>query len=213
MQIVGVGPNPARFLTVEAIERISQADLLISSESMLREIDGFRIEAEIDLSDKEIVVWDGSVRETLTEYADNDPVVIARGDPTYMGVGRLASLLFDDVKIVPGVSSLQALTARFGLGFHEVEAHVNLHSGKDVKKVVENLGAGRTTAVLFGKVRPAKVVEVIESTGLNVKVIAGERLWYPDERLATELHSLRDFSEFTVAIFEPDHASSKLTLR
>ncbi|AAM02641.1 SAM-dependent methyltransferase [Methanopyrus kandleri] len=205
MQVVGVGPNPTRFLTIEAIERIARADLLISSESILREIDGLRVEAEIDLSDKEVVTWNGSVRETLTEYADSDPVVVARGDPTYMGVGRLASLLFDDVEIVPGVSSLQALTARFGRGFHEVEAHVNLHSEEDVEKVVESLGAGRTTAVLFGKVRPAKVVETIESVGLNVKVIAGERLWYPDERLATELHSLRNFSEFTVAIFEPDH--------
>ncbi|WP_456483823.1 SAM-dependent methyltransferase [Methanopyrus kandleri] len=213
MQVVGVGPNPARFLTIEAIERIARADLLISSESILREIDGLRVEAEIDLSDKEVVTWNGSVRETLTEYADSDPVVVARGDPTYMGVGRLASLLFDDVEIVPGVSSLQALTARFGRGFHEVEAHVNLHSEEDVEKVVESLGAGRTTAVLFGKVRPAKVVETIESVGLNVKVIAGERLWYPDERLATELHSLRNFSEFTVAIFEPDHASSKPSLR
>ncbi|WP_456482215.1 SAM-dependent methyltransferase [Methanopyrus sp.] len=209
MQVVGVGPNPARFLTIEAIERIARADLLIGSESMFREIDGLKIEVEIDLSDKEMVTWNGSVRETLEEYADDDPVVIARGDPTYMGVGRLAALLFDDVEIVPGVSSLQALMARFGRGFHEVEAHVNLHSEEDVERVLENLKAGRTTAVLFGRVQPREVVETVESADLSVKVIAGERLWYPDERIASELRSLREFSEFTVAVFEPDRGGSR----
>ncbi len=202
MEVVGVGPNPRYFLTLEALRRIERADLLVGSESLFRELDGLKVEVELDLSDKDLVTWNGSVRSVLEDVAPRNPVVLARGDPMYMGVGKLASALFEDVEVVPGVSSLQALLAKFGLGFHEVESHVNLHSRREIKKVVEEVRAGRTTAVLFGKVRPAELVDELERSGVEVEVLAGERLWYEDERLVRDLEDLRDLSHFTVAVLK-----------
>ncbi|WP_456466776.1 SAM-dependent methyltransferase [Methanopyrus sp.] len=200
MEVVGVGPNPRRFLTLEALKRIERADLLVGSESMFRELDGLRVEVELDLSEKELVTWNGSVRDVLEEVAPRGPVVLARGDPMYMGVGRLATALFEDVEVVPGVSSLQALMARFGRGFHEVERHVNLHSRQEVKKVIDLVREGYTTAVLFGKVRPSELVDELKRSGVRVDVLAGERLWYGDERLVRDLDGLRELSPFTVAV-------------
>jgi len=205
LEVVGVGPNPRLFLTVEGLRRIEEADVVVSSESMLREIDGMRVEFEVDLSGKEVLTWDGSVRDVLDEAAElgRRTVVLARGDPLYMGVGKLACI-FHDAEVVPGVSSLQALLARECMGFHEVEAHVNLHSEEDVDEVVRNVKDGRVTAVLYGKVEPAAVVEALEREGLtDVGVLAGERLWYPDEVVARDLDALSRMSHFSVSVFFP----------
>ncbi len=204
MEVVGVGPNPRLFLTVEGLRRIEEADVVVGSESMLREIDGLKVEFEVDLRGKEVLTWDGSVRDVLEEAskAEGRTVVLARGDPLYMGVGKLACA-FHDAEVVPGVSSLQALLARECMGFHEVDSHVNLHSEEDVGRVVEELKAGRVTAVLYGKVSPAAVVEALESEGLDVDVLAGERLWYPDEVVARDLDALSRMSHFSVSVFFP----------
>ncbi len=201
--LVGVGPGSSGGMTVEVRRAIREADCLIGARRMLEAV------RRADQAVCEAVA-PGDIAQCIRERRDCRRFAVALSGDTgfFSGARRLLPLLGDcDVEVLPGLSSLQVLCARLGTSYEDVVS-VSLH-GRDRDIVPDIWQNRRVFALVGGADGMAALCRTLTEAGLGeVRVSAGERLGYPEERIsvgtARELAGRR-FDPLSAALIEnPD---------
>lgn len=202
--LAGLGPGSAGGMTAEVRRAIREADCLIGARRMLEAVrrDGQTVcEA----------VSPGDIARCIREKREcRRFAVVLSGDAGFFsGAKRLLPLLPDcETRVLPGLSSMQTLCARMGTSYEDV-VPLSLH-GRDGDIVPDVWQNRRVFALVGGPEGMANLCRTLTEAGLGqVRVTAGERLGYPEERLTTgtaaELAG-RTFDPLSAALIENDHA-------
>lgn len=202
--LVGIGPGNASGMTGEARQAIREADCLIGARRMLETVrrDGQAVcEA----------VAPGDIAQCIRERrACQRFAVVLSGDTGFFsGAKRLLPLLPDcETRVLPGLSSMQTLCARIGISYEDV-VPLSLHGRNG--DIVPDIRQNRRVFVLVGGPEGMTALcRTLTEAGLGqVRITAGERLGYPEERLtagtAAELAE-RTFDPLSAALIENDQA-------
>ncbi len=198
--LIGVGLGNPGTLTLEARAAIEKSTALIGAE---RIVAGYPDKPCISAIRAE------DVARAIAEQKTGPVAVLFSGDVGfYSGARRLYPLLEGyEVEVMPGISSLVYFCARLRTPWEDVypmSAHGRTHNA-----VGEIQRHRRTFLLTGGQTKGEDVCRELTERGLGgVRVSAGERLSYPEERIvrgtAEELSSLR-FENLTVLLVENPH--------
>lgn len=235
--LIGMGCGSEKMQTVEALEALGQAEVLIGSERLL---DGVRRQgaarSDADDHDKTFcsegmrgeeacnaarpgeafcgpvsfyeAVSAEAVYEAICQEAGRNICVLYSGDTGfYSGVRKLLPLLEKggiEVRVIPGISSLQLFSARIGSPWQDwnlVSAH-----GTDCNAVNAVMQGKPAFFLTGGKEGPADLCKQLVRAGLGMLTVTiGEALSYDAERIyrcsAGEAASM-DFAPLSVMLAE-----------
>ena len=207
VDLVGIGPGGAGGMTGEARQAIREADCLIGARRMLEAV------RETDQTVCEAVAPEDILRCIRERQGTRRFAVVLSGDTGFFsGARRLLPLLKDcETRVLPGLSSMQALCARLETSYEDV-VPVSLH-GRDGDIVPDVARHRRVFALVGGPEGAAELCRALTAAGLGqVRAAVGERLGYPEERLtagtAAELAELaeRTFDPLSAVLIENENA-------
>lgn len=194
LNIVGVGPGSADYVTPAAKKAVQQAQLVIGAQRSLSLFTGEIKGEKISLNAK-------NLKESLEKAAKavqegKDVALLSTGDPGFSGLLHTVteSGLFQtsDITVVPGVSSIQACAARLNLTwdntrlftFHEGEVNDDQKS-----KLVSAYQCGRTIILLpdAKNFAPKDIAMLLIETGADKQtpVYVCENLTLENERITS----------------------------
>lgn len=204
VDLVGIGPGGAGGMTGEARQAIREADCLIGARRMLEAV------RETGQTVCEAVAPEDILRCIRERQGTRRFAVVLSGDTGFFsGARRLLPLLKDcETRVLPGLSSMQALCARLETSYEDV-VPVSLH-GRDGDIVPDVARHRRVFALVGGPEGAAELCRALTAAGLGqVRVTVGERLGYPEERLtagtAAELAE-RTFDPLSAVLIENEDA-------
>ncbi len=187
VELVGIGPGGKDFLTLDASDAISSADILFGASRMLSGYEGrkaypyYRAEDIIPVLEKEI--------------PEKAAVLLSGDTGFYSGAEKLAPSLKKwahasgikcDVRIHPGISSFAYLAAKAGVSYQDAEL-VSIHGCSGDKKaaaeLVNSVRYNEKTFVLLSGADDVKLMgKLLAENGLSdVSIILGFQLSYPEE--------------------------------
>lgn len=197
--LIGVGMGNADTLTVGAQRAIEGSDLLIGAKRLLEPFDGLDCE-------KLALVKSDDIVNALEEAQCAQASVLLSGD---VGFYSGATALYEkldavDVEVIPGISSLSYFCAKLRTPWQDA-ALVSAH-GREHDAVGTIQANAKTFVITGGKTKVDDICRGLVQRGLgDVKVAAGERLSYDDERIvrgtAAELAGMA-FADLTVMLAE-----------
>lgn len=195
--LIGCGCGPET-LTREAAEALQNADLVIGAGRLLAGIE--------TKGEKREAVYTDAIEALLRSSGAESACVLYSGDSGfYSGARLLLPRLADwDLRVIPGVSSLQALAARLGRPWQDWTLCSSHGVDCDVAAV---LAKGKPGFFLTGgKTGPAELCQTISALGLGaLPVTVGENLYTEKERIthgsAAELAE-EDFAPLSVLLCE-----------
>lgn len=223
VKIVGIGPGSSTAMTVQALDAIREADCLIGAKRMLEAAQA-ACRCESSAVTKKAVAEDVTVYEAIAPseiagYIRSHPefrnfVVVMSGDVGFFsGAKKLLPLLNDTrVDVLPGLSSLAYLCAKLRTSYEDVVS-VSLHGrARDIASDVQ--ANGRVFALVGGDDGINALCRTLIDAGLgNVRVSAGERLSYPDEKItvgtAAELAD-GQYASLSAALIENEAADREV---
>lgn len=188
--VVGIGPGAAQGLTAEAERALWACDCVIGAPRMLEAAARFGKPAFDEYAPDKI-------KACIAAHPEYRRVaVLMSGDPGFFSGAKklLPRLAGHKVRVIPGVSSLQALCARLQTPWEDVRA-VSLH-GREGTVVPELRRHGRVFALLDGADAIRRLCEELCTADMGgARLTVGERLSYPDERVTRgTAQSLRDMA-------------------
>lgn len=210
---VGIGPGDPAYLTDCARSVVRDADVLVGFESVL---DVVRTETDARLH---VCGYDDQ-SETLSEFAElvrngKSGAAVLMGDPNVSGyqfLGRVEQAVDGDVRVVPGISSVQIAASRARTPL-EQSTIVSLHRRGSLSGAFERLETAADGGHLIILPRPydwmpADVAERLASTGVGADrtALVFERLTLPDEAVTrTTVGALADadrpdFSDLSILV-------------
>jgi precorrin-6Y C5,15-methyltransferase (decarboxylating) len=180
IQIVGVGPGAAAYLTPAALAAIRGCDVLAGGP---RNLEPFR-----DFG-KEIIAIDGNLERLgvdLSRQAGTKKVVVlVSGDPGIFSIQKLLRRQFAawEIETIPGISALQYFCGKLGIGWDDLRI-VSLHARDTVDLAAEIRTYARVCVFTGGMNSPGAICRRLQAAGIDqVRVTVGERLSYPEERI------------------------------
>jgi len=184
LSLIGMGMGGGRQLTVEGLEALKKSQVLLGAKRLLTDAApwaGAKPAVSI-YRGEDILSW-------IQEHPEYDCVgVVYSGDTGFYSASQSlirAAGVFDgklNVHICPGISTVSCLCARLHTSWEDV-ALQSLH-GRD-GDVIELLGRHRRVFLLLGGEQPLKPLcrTLMEHGYEGIRMAAGERLGYPDERI------------------------------
>jgi precorrin-3B C17-methyltransferase len=183
--IVGLGPADERWLTCEAQEALTAAQDIIGYEPYVARI-ALR-EGQTRLGSDNRVEIDRA-RDALERAAQGRIVaVVSGGDP---GVFAMAAAVFEavdqgprqwrdlDIRVIPGVSAMQAAAARFGapLGhdFCAISLSDNLKPWDVIEKRLEHAAQGDFVIALYNPASRARPTRITDAFALLRRFLPGD---------------------------------------
>lgn len=153
LNIVGVGPGSADYVTAAAKKAVMKAELVIGAQRSLALFAG-------EVKGEQAVLTAKNIQELLKKAAEavkagKEVALLSTGDPGFSGLlhTALESGYFtpETINVVPGVSAIQACAARLGIGWDNARLFT-FHEGEvsdDAKgKLVSAYQCGRTIMLL-----------------------------------------------------------------
>jgi precorrin-3B C17-methyltransferase len=185
LYIVGLGPGDARWRTQEAEEALAEAQDLIGYAPYVARAP-HREGQTLIASDNRVEI--DRAREALERAAAGRVVaVVSGGDP---GVFAMAAAVFEavdhgppawralDIRVVPGVSAMQAAAARLGapLGhdFCAISLSDNLKPWSLIEKRLEHAARGDFVIALYNPASRARPTRIAEAFALLRRHLPGE---------------------------------------
>ena len=179
IRILGIGPGDKKYLTEDALQRLEVATVVIGTKRQLETVDDylrsttFKQHYSGKLDELKARVEQGLIK-------NNEVVVLASGEPSVYGIGEWIKTQFGDeeVKIVPGISSIQLFFSKLGIPMHDVfitSAHgrtPNWALWQQVQKVclfTDNVWT------------PVSIAKHLLSLGIDPLLHVGESLSYANE--------------------------------
>ncbi|MGD6932606.1 MAG: precorrin-6y C5,15-methyltransferase (decarboxylating) subunit CbiE [Candidatus Bathyarchaeia archaeon] len=201
LNIVGVGPGAADYVTPAAHKTVAKAEIVIGAQ---RSLDLFSSEIHgeaLPLTAKNL----NNLLKYAVESAKNgkNVAILSTGDPGFSGllksVLNTKLIMASEINVVPGVSAVQACAAKLGLSWDEV-ALFTFHQGNisaDKKaELAASLKAGRTVMLLpdAKAFSPKEIAVYLVKAGFDSKlpVLICENLTLSDEKVTQT--SLEDAS-------------------
>lgn len=186
LYVVGLGPGDTRWLTPEAQEALSLAQDIIGYAPYVERVPK-RIGQNRLGSDNRVEIE--RAREALERVSSGRIVaVVSGGDP---GVFAMAAAIFEaidtgaphwrdlDIRVMPGVSAMQAAAARFGapLGhdFCAISLSDNLKPWSLVEKRLEHAARGDFVIALYNPASKARPTRILEAFTLLRTILPGDR--------------------------------------
>jgi precorrin-6B C5,15-methyltransferase / cobalt-precorrin-6B C5,C15-methyltransferase len=174
--VVGIGADGWPGLLEPARAEIAASDVV------------FGASRQLDLVPVDVpkVPWPSPLLPALdglfAEHAGKRIAVLASGDPLLSGIGTTLSKRFDNVRIVPAVSSVTLARAR--LCWPAEETEVISVVGRDVHRVARALAPGARLLVLSADASsPAKIAKLLTERGFgDSRMVVLEQLGGPGER-------------------------------
>lgn len=183
--IVGLGPSDERWLTGEAQEALAVAQDIIGYQPYVDRVPPR--EGQTRLASDNRVELDRA-REALTRaQAGRTVAVVSGGDP---GVFAMAAAVFEavdhgpvewrdlDIRVLPGVSAMQAAAARLGapLGhdFCAISLSDNLKPWAVIEKRLEHAARGDFVIALYNPASRARPTRIAEAFALLRRFLPGE---------------------------------------
>ena len=205
--LAGLGGGAAGSLTLQALQAVEEADILIGAPRLLAEFPECTAEKIAEYRPEKIVsVIREKTRARTGKTDDTSICVVYSGDTGfYSGAAKLALLLKKDNiphRILPGISSVQLFAARLGIpwqDWHLVSAH-----GTRPDPVREVLKGQNTFFLTGGENTPASLCLELTEAGLgNLKACVGENLSCGQEQIrygTAEEFSCQRFASLSVLL-------------
>ena len=199
--VCGIGPGGADCLTAEVKNALLDCDAVIGARSVAESVGiGKPLFFEF-LPEK--------IRSVLDAHpAIRHAAVVMRGDTGfYSGTKKLLGALDGyDVTLLPGISSVSVFAARLGVSWDDASL-VSLH-GRDADLIHAVTSSKKVFALTGGENTPAALCGRLVEFGLGrLSCAVGERLSYPDERIArgtAEELAARDYDSLSLLYIEND---------
>lgn len=177
IHLVSMGLGTPDTWTAQARAALEQADCLIGARRLL--------DAQPDGKPRHAAILPDAIVRILGEHPEYiRPAVLFSGDAGFYSGARklLPRLAGDEVVIVPGISSLQALCARAQTAWED--AHVLSLHGREGSIAQAASLYPKVFALVGGEDGARRLVDALCLAGLSdVRVCVGERMGYADERL------------------------------
>lgn len=181
--VVGIGPGSPDYLVPAAKREIDAARVLVGSK---RALDTFASpQVETRLIDKDI---DGVLDYIETALRQSDVLVLVSGDPGFYSMLPALRRRFpaDRMKVIPGISSVQAAFARIGEPWQDARL-ISMH-GREVSDEALAYFPGKQLGVLTDHTNnPQAIAKALLAAGwpghLQTWVCAG--LSYPEEEVCS----------------------------
>ena len=190
--LIGIGPGNKEMLTLEAQRALEKCDAVIGAASVLETLNTRKPSfKEYDPA---------KVHEVLeTHPSIRNVAIVFRGDTGFFsGATRIIKEFEEEVvRVIPGISSLSALSARLGVNWDDA-VWISLHGcdGNFINAVEKNKKVFLLTG---GENTPSAVCRKLEKYGLGeLSCTVGERLSYPDEKITRG-----SAAELSAGIFDP----------
>lgn len=178
--LIGIGLGNIETLTMEAVQALHHAGLVIGAERILSAVETLCVDAE-----KITAIKAEEIHQIILDRPEKKAVcVVFSGDTgLYSGAKGLLSLLDGkDVTVVSGISSLQYFAARLKRPWQSM--HIVSGHGKSCPIVQEVMNHRETFFLTGGTVTPESICRILCSAGLSdVFVTVGENLSYSDEKI------------------------------
>jgi precorrin-2/cobalt-factor-2 C20-methyltransferase len=222
---VGIGPGAVRYLTLEAVEVLRAADVIIDvagprskesvSERVIDELggcEGERVHFVTPMS-KDLAgrseMWQERAREVLDWIrAGKRLVYVTLGDPLiYSTFGYLRRELLQldpevKINVVPGITSFQAAAARTGEPLLENEEVLSIIPATADAAQREAVLRGTDTAVFLKASRNKAAIFEQVNTALDAKsFLYASRLESPDEVVSTDPVQAADLPDTYLSLF------------
>ncbi|WP_022940281.1 bifunctional cobalt-precorrin-7 (C(5))-methyltransferase/cobalt-precorrin-6B (C(15))-methyltransferase [Psychromonas hadalis] len=180
ISVIGLGVAENASLTVQALQALQNADLVIGSARQLLTLDAILTAQKAALLPKLTQL------KTLIKSAEN-VVVLGSGDPLYYGIGSWLTKQFTDISIAffPALSSITQACHCLAIAQQDVKV-VSLH-GRPLLKLKVCLKAQQTLLILTDKhSQPQQLAALCLETGFTeAKITVCERLGYAEQKLST----------------------------
>lgn len=205
MQVIlaGVGSGTIDTLSVECAQMLQKADLIIGAERMLRQLPDGCTENRLALIKSE------SILEVILKKKPDFCCVLFSGDSGfYSGARKLLPLLEQEgvsVRILPGFSSVQMLSAKLGVPWQDwnlVSAH-----GVNCNPLAAVMQGKPAFFLTGGAIGPAEICKQLTEAGLGkLKAVVGEYLFCEEERIlhgTAKSFAKEKFQSLAVLLVEP----------
>lgn len=188
--LVGIGPGNQGMMTKEVEEAISEADVIFGANRMIDSVQCKASKYPFYLKADIIPVLEKLYKE---RYQDTKVVILFSGDTGFFsGSKKLYEALLGNtgwnVKVLPGISSVSALCARFGLDWQDGEI-ISLHGiSKDIwsAKILDSIKYNsKTFFITSGVADINELGKLLESESSRLVIKLGYQLTYDDEQLLT----------------------------
>lgn len=192
IDVVGIGMGSMDTLTFEADAALRRAEYVIGAKRMLEAVARYGkpcFEA----------IAPSAIMNCIDDHPECQRFAVAMSGDTgfYSGAKKLLPLLERErTRVIPGLSTMQVLCARFKTCWDDVTA-ISLHGREG--SVVEALRQhGRVFALTDGTEAIRRICAELIAAGMgDAKICVGERLSYPDEKLTRGTAS--ELSDYTCA--------------
>ncbi|WP_442756626.1 precorrin-3B C(17)-methyltransferase [Methylocystis sp. JAN1] len=185
LYIVGLGPADERWLTLEAQHALAEAQDIVGYEPYVARVPQRDGQTRI-ASDNRVEI--DRAREALARTQQGRIVaIVSGGDP---GVFAMAAAVFEavdngprewrelDIRIIPGVSAMQAAAARLGapLGhdFCAISLSDNLKSWEVIEKRLEHAARGDFVITFYNPASRARPTRIADAFALLRRFLPGE---------------------------------------
>ena len=193
LTIAGVGPGNPKYLTMEVLEAIKEAEYILAFPRVaqsLREI-------------RDDIVEVNRVDEILNFLKDRENVLLlASGDPNFFGVVDFLKRKGADIsEVLPGLSSFQYLMAKLEKAWQEAE-FVSLHGRKGDLEIVKD---NKLSIILIDKDNNADFISSeLHRLGIKGSMYIGFDLSYDSEKISKIKigEGVEDYSSLGVVVIE-----------
>lgn len=180
VRVIGIGPGNPEYITPAALNLIREADILIGGERVLRDFSALA---------KETFVIRNNLAQMVEYIKDKRKhsivAVLASGDPGFFGILEYLKkhLGERELKVVPGISSVQLACARIAVSWHDAVFY-SVH-GRSMDGLVDLVRNHDKVIVLTDPANnPVKIAGALTEAGItDRKISVCENLSYEDERV------------------------------
>ena len=193
LTVAGVGPGNPRYLTIDLVERIKEAEVIIAFGRVGKSISSIRRDyIEVNRVDQVIDILED----------DKDILLLASGDPNFFGIVdflKRKGIKVDTV--LPGLSSFQYMMSKLQKPWQEgifVSLHGREHDLRDVLNY-------KLIILLIDKANPPSYIsKELDRLGMKGTIYVGFNLSYDDERIvkADIGDKIEDYSSLGVVVIE-----------
>lgn len=197
LYIVGIGPGNKEYILPKAVSILKKCDFILGFSRAIESIDYIDGEKIIISSLEKII-------DISNEYKESDVAIVASGDPTFYGITNyLRKYYLGEIKVIPGISSFQYLTAKLNISWNNAFLG-SLHGREEC--FIENVKSHEISIWLTDKKNnPSKLCSEIVKESMNCNIIVGENLSYEDEVITKGLPNEfigNKYSDLSILIIE-----------
>jgi cobalt-precorrin-7 (C5)-methyltransferase len=197
LTVAGVGPGNPRYLTVDVVEKIKEAETIIAFGRVGHSIKTIRDDyIEVNRVDQVIEILD----------KDRDTLLLASGDPNFFGIVEFLKRKGVKVdRVLPGLSSFQYMMNKLQKPWQEC-IFVSLH-GRDHD--LEDILGHKLIIILIDKINsPSYISKELDKLGMKGRMYVGFNLSYDDEKIirANIGDEIEDYTSLGVVVIENEMA-------